>query len=60
MKKNTSVSMSVDVSFYNKIEKDRRIFMKKLGLTNLSTRAFTKVLSNKNWIDGGKNVKKKQ
>jgi len=41
------VHISVHPDFYNNIEIERRRFMKKMGLTNLSTKAFTGILARK-------------
>ena len=53
MKKNR-VTMSVDKNFYKRIEDEKRKFMEKNKLNTLSTRAFTGILSNKDWIKKGR------
>ena len=51
--------MLVEPNFYEKIEEERRKYMKKHGLNKLTTKAFTGILVNKKWIDK-KNERKKR
>ena len=44
IKKTNGINIRVDQNFYDKIERERRKFMKKHKLTKLSTTAFTGVL----------------
>jgi len=45
--KSKGIVTYVDVDFYKKIENQRKKYMKKYGLQNLSTKAFTGILARK-------------
>lgn len=60
MRRVKSVTMSVDPKFYEKIEQERKQFMKKQGMYKLTTKAFTGILVNKKWIQNEKHKQKKR